>query len=43
MRDTASTLTNLVRVYSRNIHTKFEANMCIRLREVKNVILHSNV
>ena len=32
--------TNLVGVYPRNIYTKFKANPCLRLREVKNGILY---
>ena len=34
-------LTNLVGVHPRNIHTKFEANLCFGLREVTNGMLHS--
>ena len=39
MKNRGSTpiLTNLVGVYLRNIHTKFEANPCSSLREVENV------
>ena len=40
MKNRGSTpiLTNLVGVYPRNIHTKFEANLCSGLREeVENV------
>ena len=37
-------LTNSVSVRPRNIHTKFEANLCIGLRkEVNNVKFHSNI
>ena len=37
-------LTNLVGVYLRNIHTKFEANPCKDSREeVNNEILHSDI
>ena len=35
-------LTNLVGVLPGYIHTKFEANLCIGLREVKNGILHGD-
>ena len=39
MKITGSTLilTNIVGVYPRNIHTKFEANPCSDLGEVENV------
>ena len=39
MKNRGSTpiLTNLVGVHPRNIHTKFEANLCSGLREVENV------
>ena len=38
-RDSTPILTNLVEDYSRNIHTKFEANPCSGLRgEVENVL-----
>ena len=37
-------LTNVVGVHPWNIHTKFEANPCIGLKEeVKNVILHNDI
>ena len=36
-------LTNLVGVHPRNIHTQSEANLSIGLREVKNLILHSDI
>ena len=36
-------LTNLVEVNPRNINTKFEANLYSGLREVKNVVLHSDI
>ena len=39
-RDNIPILTDLARVLPRNIHTKFEANRCIVLREETNVILH---
>ena len=35
--------TILVGLYPRNIYTKFEANLCICLREDKLVILHSDL
>ena len=39
MKNRGSTpiLTNLVGVHPRNIHTKFEANPCSRLREVEKL------
>ena len=38
------TLTNLVGVHLRNIHTKFEGNPCSGSREeVNNGILHSDI
>ena len=46
MENTSSTpiLTNLVGVHPRNIHTKFEGNLCSGSRdEVKNGILHSDI
>ena len=36
-RGSTTILTNMVRVHSRNIYTKFEANPCSSLREVKKV------
>ena len=36
-------LTNLVEVNPRNINAKFEANLYSGLREVKNVVLHSDI
>ena len=33
-RGSTQILTNLVGVHSRNIHTKFEANLCSGLREI---------
>ena len=39
-RGSTQILTNLVVVHPRNIHTKFEANPHIGLREFKNGILH---
>ena len=35
--------TNLVGVHPRNIYSKFEANPCFGLREVKYWILHSDI
>ena len=46
MKNRGSTpiLTNLVGVHPRNIHTKYEANLCSGSRdEVKNGILHSDI
>ena len=46
MKNRGSTpiLTNLIGVHPRNIHTKFEGNLCSGSRdEVKNEILHSDV
>ena len=46
MKNRGSTpiLTNLVGVHTRNIHTKFDANLCSGSRdEVKNGILHSDI
>ena len=46
MKNRGSTpiLTNLVGVYLRNIHTKFEANPCSgSSEEVNNEILHSDI
>ena len=44
IRDSTQALMNLVRVHSRNIHRKFEANLCISLREeVKYKILQSDI
>ena len=46
MKNTGShpILTNLVGVYPRNIHTKFEANPCSgSSEEVKHGILHSDI
>ena len=42
-RDSTPISTNLVVVHPRNILTKFEANQCLNLREVKNWILHSDI
>ena len=36
-------LPNLVGVHARNIHRKFEAIPCNGLREVKNILLHSDI
>ena len=40
MKNRGSTpiLTNLVGVHPRNIHTKFEANLCRGFREVKKIL-----
>ena len=35
--------TNLVVVHPINIYTKFETNLCLGLRDVKNGILHSDI
>ena len=36
-RGSAPILSNLVEVFARNIHTKFEANPLCGLREIENV------
>ena len=36
-RGSTTILTNLVGVHPRNIHTKFEANLCSGLREVEKL------
>ena len=44
MKNRGSTpiLTNLVGIHPRNIHTKFEANLCSGLREVKKLFKKVN-
>ena len=42
-RGSTLNLTHLVGVHLRNIHTKFEVNLCFGLRDDKYVILLSNI